>query len=100
MLDRKDIEQLEWALKQWLTIEETLVSAKEILARNELTQELNRVWQNLSMKFWQVVRDKIEEIEKIESNEEKVQFITQESYKLYSIEKQKIEEEKAKMLKQ
>ena len=89
MLDRNDIEQLRSALEKGLTLEETLASAEIILTRNELTQELTKIGQEFSYMFWQIVRDKIEEIELIESDEEKIQFITQESYKLYIIRKEK-----------
>lgn len=70
---------------------ETKIERESVL--NELEWNLISIWSQLFSNFSQVARDNIEDIEKIDWDEKKLDFIIKESFKVYSTEKQRIEKE-------
>lgn len=86
MLDRKDVEQLKEAQKNNLSVDQIIQSAEEILARNELKQTLKNTGNEIYYRFGNILDSNIEEIEKLETPEEMLDFIIQTSFTAYKVE--------------
>lgn len=95
-LDRQDIELLKEARAQGLTVDEIIDMQEKIAAQNELKINLKNIWGEIYMRFWSIIDTKIEEIQKLSSPEEMLQFVIQESFYEYKSYRAKVEEEEAR----
>ena len=101
MLDKKDIDLLEWAKEKWLDLDWVIESAKVIVSQNELKTTLQNIKYELDYKFNEVLENHIEEITKLD-DEQKLDFIFKKAFELYKKdidsrnfeEKRRLDEEK------
>ena len=98
MLDRKDVEQLKEAQKNNLSVDQIIESAEEILARNELKETLRNTGNEIYYRFSNIIDSNIEEIEKLSTPEEMLDFIIQKSFWEYKIQVEEIEADRLKRI--
>jgi len=90
-LDRNDIALLIEAKNNGLDIDQIIEWAEKKVAQNELEKRLNKIWKEIYYKFNKVVRDNIDKISEMTDEEEILDFVIKESYRLYKEEQENID---------
>ncbi len=96
-IQREDLELLQKAIWNWLSIEEVLETAQTMVAVDDFKKELKRVWNEIYRRFSSVVDNDIEKIMWLSDEQAMMTYIIWKAFWEYTWEKARLEAERERL---